>query len=100
MKGGDKWGMSWGHATRIGAVEGARSSCGEQCSTELSFFGMECAAFAHSGKAWAIVARENVQRAKDAALAECRAKGEGCRIVASVCANGTERFSGAKESHR
>src|SRR5262249_15968028 len=40
-KGTNKWGMSWGHASRKHAVASARSSCGDskRCSIELSFFG-------------------------------------------------------------
>jgi hypothetical protein len=96
MKGGEKWGMSWGHETRRAAVASALSSCGGQCSSELSFSGTECAAFAYSGKSWAIVARNDVQRARDAAIAECETKGGNCRIIAAVCADGSERISAGK----
>jgi hypothetical protein len=93
MKGGERWGMSWGHETRKAAVTSALSSCGGECSSELSFFGTECAALAYSGKSWAIVARDSVQSARDAAIAECRTKDKNCRIIATVCANGAERYS-------
>jgi hypothetical protein len=88
----EKWGMSWSTATRKDAVASARSSCGSsKCTTEVSFFGTECGAFAHSGGVWAIVARDSAQRAKEAALADCRKRGKACRVVAAVCADGAER---------
>jgi hypothetical protein len=92
-KGSDKWGMSWGHATRKEAVASARNSCGDagRCATEISFFGTECGAFAHSGGAWSMAARDDVRRAREAALADCRKRGKSCRVIASVCADGAER---------
>jgi hypothetical protein len=92
----EKWGMSWSTATRKDAVASARSSCGSaKCTTEVSFFGTECGAFAHSGSVWAIVARGNVQQAKEVALSDCGKRGKNCRIVAAVCADGAERSSAA-----
>jgi hypothetical protein len=92
----EKWGMSWATATRKDAVASARASCEPaKCTTEVSFFGTECGAFAHSGSVWAIVARDNVQRAKEAALSDCGKRGKNCRIVATVCADGAERSSTA-----
>jgi hypothetical protein len=92
----EKWGMSWSTATRKDAVASARSSCGSaKCTTEVSFFGTECGAFAHSGSVWAIVARGNVQHAKEVALSDCGKRGKNCRIVAAVCADGAERSSAA-----
>jgi uncharacterized caspase-like protein len=89
----NKWGMSWDRVSRKDAVNSARSSCGgSQCAAEISFFGNECGAFAHSSSGWAIVARTDIQRSKQAALGDCRNHGRTCRIVASVCADGTERF--------
>jgi hypothetical protein len=92
-----KWGMAWSQDTRKTAVESARASCGEpsQCPVEISFFGTECGVFAHSGSSWAILARPDIQKAKDDALSSCRKRGRACRIVASVCADGAERFSTA-----
>lgn len=91
---GGRWGMAWGQPTRGDAVAAARASCGpgSRCGVEISFFGTECAAFAHSGGAWAIVARDDVRHAREDALADCRRRGKACRIVAAVCADGAERF--------
>jgi uncharacterized caspase-like protein len=91
----NKWGMSWAESTRKDAVVHATASCGKAtaCGAETSFFGTGCAAFAHSRKAWAIVARNNISRAKSDALEECGRKGTDCSIVASVCADGTEQFT-------
>jgi hypothetical protein len=97
-KASERWGMAWAHATRREAVASARSSCSErsaECAVEVSFFGSECAAFAHSGKAWAITARSNIAQAKEAALSDCGKRGDSCRIIATVCADGNERY-GAK----
>jgi hypothetical protein len=90
------WGMSWAEASRKDAVAHAAASCGSNasaCVAETSFFGTGCAAFAHSRKAWALVARSNVAKAKSDALEECSRKGSGCNIIASVCADGTEQFT-------
>jgi hypothetical protein len=91
----NKWGMAWSQDTRKAAVASARTSCGDssQCPIEISFFGTECGVFAHSGSNWAILARANIQKAKDDALSGCRKRSKACRIVASVCADGAERFS-------
>ena len=51
--------------------------------------------FALSGSSWAIVARDDIQRAKQAALDDCRKRGRSCRVIASVCADGAERFTAA-----
>jgi hypothetical protein len=93
----NKWGMAWSQDTRKAAVASARTSCGDpsQCPIEISFFGTECGVFAHSGSIWAILARANIQKAKDDALSGCRKRGKACRIVASVCADGAERFTTA-----
>jgi hypothetical protein len=93
---GANWGMSWGHTTRKQAVDSAHSSCGSaQCSAELSFAGTECGAFASSASGWALVARDRVEAAKEAALGECAKRGKACRVVAAVCADGTGRLGGA-----
>jgi hypothetical protein len=52
--------------------------------------------FAHSGSNWAITARDDIGKAKEAALTDCRKRGKSCEIVASVCADGAERFTAAK----
>ena len=90
-----KWGMAWSQDTRKAAVASARASCGasSRCPVEISFFGTECGVFAHSGSNWVILARTDIQKAKDDALSGCRKRGKACRIVASVCADGAERFS-------
>ena len=88
----DKWGISWSHASRKAAVDDARSNCGAgKCPVELSFYGTRCGAFAISGKSWSLVARDTVQRAKDAALDECGKTGKSCRIIGAACADGSGR---------
>jgi Caspase domain/Domain of unknown function (DUF4189)/Putative peptidoglycan binding domain len=90
----NKWGMAWSQDTRKAAVASARTSCGDpsQCPIEISFFGTECGVFSHSSSNWTILARANIQKAKDDALSGCRKRGKACRIVASVCADGAEQF--------
>ena len=63
---------------------------------EISFFGTECGVFAYSESSWAIVARADMQKAKENALSDCRKKGKACRVIASVCADGAQRVSGAE----
>jgi hypothetical protein len=88
----DKWGISWNHASRKAAVDDARSNCGAgKCPIELSFYGTRCGAFAISGQSWSLVARDTVQRAKDAALDECGKTGKSCRIIGAACADGSGR---------
>ena len=96
-KASNKWGMAWSLDSRKAAVASARASCGDasQCSAEISFFGTECGVFAHSESSWAMVARADIQKAKEDALSDCRKKGKTCHIIASVCADGAQRVSTA-----
>ena len=88
----DKWGISWNHASRRAAVDDARNNCGaSKCTIELSFYGARCGAFAISGKSWSLVQRDNVERAKEAALDECGKTGKSCRVIGAVCADGSGR---------
>lgn len=88
----EKWGISWNHRSRKAAVTDARGNCGTaKCAVELSFYGSRCGAFAVSRDSWALLDRESLQLAKDAALNSCAKSGKGCRIVGSVCADGTGR---------
>jgi Caspase domain/Domain of unknown function (DUF4189) len=89
---GDKWGMSWNHASRRAAIDDALRNCGSsKCPLELSFYGSRCGAFAISGKSWSLVQRDTVQRAREAALDECGKTGKSCRIIGAVCADGSGR---------
>jgi hypothetical protein len=90
-----KWGMAWSQDSRQAAVASARATCGnaQSCPSEISFFGTECGAFAHSDSSWAIVARRSMHQAKEDALADCGKRGRSCRIVGAVCADGAERIS-------
>jgi uncharacterized caspase-like protein len=96
-KASNKWGMAWSLDTRKAAVASARASCGDasRCSIEISFFGTECGVFAHSESSWAMVARADIQKAKEDALSDCHRKGKACRIIASVCADGAQRLQTA-----
>jgi hypothetical protein len=88
----NQWGISWDYPSRKAATDSARRNCASgKCSLELSFYGPRCGAFALSGKSYALVQRETVQKAKDAALAECSKGGTSCRIIGAVCANGSGR---------
>jgi hypothetical protein len=91
-----KWGMAWNESTRKAAVARARISCGDSnaCPVEISFFGTACGVFASSGSSWAITSREDIGKAKAVALADCGKRGGSCQVIASVCADGAERFSG------
>ncbi len=88
----NKWGISWNHVSRNAAVEDARSNCGSgKCAIELSFYGSGCGAFAISDKSWSLVQRDNIQRAREAALDDCGKAGKSCRIIGAVCADGSGR---------
>lgn len=98
-KDSENWGMAWAEPTRQAAVVSARASCGgdaKKCPVEISFFGTECGVFAHSSSSWAITARDDLAKAKAAALADCNKRGKSCEVVASVCADGAERFIAGK----
>lgn len=90
-----KWGMAWNESTRKAAVARARASCGDSssCPVEVSFFGTTCGVFAYSATSWAIAARDAIAKAKADALADCGKRGNSCQVIASVCADGAERFS-------
>ena len=89
---GNKWGMSWNHASRRAAVADARGNCGgARCEVELSFYGNRCGAFAISDKSWSLMQRDTVQKARDAALDDCGKAGKACRIIGAVCADGSGR---------
>jgi hypothetical protein len=85
--------------TRQAAVASARAKCDspEGCPEEKSFYQTGCGVIAHgalphSDSRWAIVASNLIQQAKKKALSDCRKRGPSCHIIASVCADGTERY--------
>jgi hypothetical protein len=89
---GDKWGMSWNHASRRAAIDDARNKCGaNKCPMELSFYGSRCGAFAISDASWSLIQRDTVAQARKAALDECGKAGKSCRIIGAVCADGSGR---------
>jgi hypothetical protein len=89
-----KWGMAWQNASRKSAVERAREKCGRaKCPYEISFFGTSCGAFALSTTGYSIVSRDDVQKARQAALDDCGKRGKACRIIGASCADGTGRSS-------
>ena len=87
-----KWGMAWDDPSRKNSVERAREKCGAaKCPIELSFFGTSCGAFALSPANFSIVSRDDIQKAKQAALDECGKRGKACKIIGASCADGTGR---------
>ena len=83
-----KWGMSWDQPSRKSAVSKARAKCGTTaCPLELSFYGSNCGAFAALGGKWALVARDTVASARDAAIDQCTKTGKSCAVVGAICAN-------------
>jgi hypothetical protein len=54
----------------------------------------QCGAFAHSDSGRAIQTRNEIESAKEAAIAPCEKRGNHCRIVAAVCADCKEKCSG------
>jgi Domain of unknown function (DUF4189) len=85
-------------AVGLPACRRARASYGDpsKCPTEVSFFGTECGAFAYSRGVWAIVARDSITQAIETALADCRKRGNACRIIAAACADRAERTTAIK----
>ena len=92
-----RWGMAWGKSSRQAAVTNARSQCKPaRCDLELSFFGTECGAFALSPANWAIVSRDDVQKAQQSALDQCDKSGKSCHIIGASCADGSGRAVSSK----
>jgi hypothetical protein len=86
------WGMSWGAPTRRQASNLAKSRCGSgACNQELGFYGKSCGAFALSPYGWSARYADTSGAAKDSALDDCGKHGGQCRIIGSVCADGSER---------
>lgn len=89
-----KWGMAWDNPSRKSAVDSSRENCGRaKCRYEISFFGTSCGAFALSASGFSIVSRDDIQKARQAALSDCGKRGKACRIVSASCADGTSRSS-------
>lgn len=87
-----RWGAGFGHPTRQLALKDARSKCGQaRCTGEVTFFGAGCGAFAQSSASWSLIARDTVGRAAQDALQTCGRRGPACRIIATLCADGTGR---------
>lgn len=83
-----KWGMSVGAKTRKDAVVTAAKACaGENCLSELSFFGGECAALASSDLGWAISTGRDRRKAEISSIDDCKTKGSKCKILVSGCAD-------------
>jgi hypothetical protein len=90
----NKYGTSWKYPSRRSAVNVARGNCGtSRCPVELSFHGDRCGAFAvpSSGRSWTLLQRDTLEKAKQAALDDCRKGGNSCRIIDAVCADGRDR---------
>jgi hypothetical protein len=88
-----RWGMAWEDPTRKTAVTSARMKCGgAKCPYEISFYATTCGAFAMSpsGK-FSIVSRDDMPKARKAALDECGKGGKACKIIGASCADGTNR---------
>ena len=91
-KDAEKWGMAWDDPSRKNAVASARAQCGAaKCPIELSFYGTSCGAFALSEASFSIISRDDIQKAKQAALDACGKRGKACRIIGASCADGTGR---------
>jgi hypothetical protein len=90
-KADSKWSMSWDGPTRKSAVAAAREKCkGSKCPYEISFYATTCGAFAlGSGAAFSIVSRDDIHKARQAALDDCGKRGKACKIIGSLCADGT-----------
>lgn len=87
-----RWGMSWDKPTRALAVAEAKSRCGTRdCSQELTFHGQGCGAFALSPKHWIVAHRDGGDAARKAALSDCNVAGATCRVIGSVCADGSDK---------
>ncbi|MEM9357841.1 MAG: caspase family protein [Pseudomonadota bacterium] len=85
----DSWGAAWKHTTRKAATAAAIKTCGQaSCDTRFTFFGKDCAAFAHSDANWAIAAEGTISKASSTAKKQCKVGSKNCQIIAAFCANG------------
>lgn len=95
----DKWGISWKQVSRRAAVADARNSCdgGAKCWVELSFYGTRCGAFAYSSSNYALIQRDSIENARQAALDACAKSGKSCRIIDAVCTDGSGRTEASRK---
>ena len=78
-----KWGMSWEEPSRKNAVEQrATNAAPQNVVIEISFFGTSCGAFALSSAGFSIVSRDDIQKAKQAALDDCGKRGKAAGSLA------------------
>ncbi len=89
---GKAWGMAWASPTRRQASAVAKTRCGsDKCTFQLTFFGQRCGALALSKQNWSMSWRVGGDASRKAALAECGKDRAACRIIGSVCADGSEK---------
>lgn len=85
-----RFGMSWNLPTRHEALSQAKAHCrASDCSQVLSFYGTRCGALAASSMAYYISSRGDEDHARADALNRCEMQGATCRVIGSVCANGS-----------
>lgn len=86
------WGMSWDKPTRALAEAEAKTRCGKKgCTQDMTFYGQGCGAFALSPRQWIVAHRDGGDAARKAAVSDCSKGGAACRVVGSVCANGSDK---------
>jgi hypothetical protein len=92
-KGPRKWGMSWNLPSRREATLEAQKRCeSDECTAVVSFFGHRCGAFAISAQGWGMTWRNDETLARQSALQICEKRGQNCRVIGAVCADGSGRF--------
>jgi hypothetical protein len=73
------------YASQADAINSAVERCGVRDCRAVVWFKNSCAAFAKGGTNYGYSIGETRAVAESKALAECRKRGGGCRIVQWVC---------------
>ncbi len=86
------WGMAWDKPSRTQALAEARLRCGNRrCTEDITFHGQGCGAFALSPKRWNVSQQDGGDAARKTALSDCSKAGAACRVIGSVCADGSDK---------
>jgi hypothetical protein len=80
-----RWGTSYDYRRESIAINAAVESCGVEDCKAVIWFRNSCGALAkgNGGKGWASHPRKHV--AQNRAIAECRKRASGCRVIAWSC---------------
>jgi hypothetical protein len=80
-----RWGLVYDYPTQAKAINAAVMRCGVRDCQAAVWFRNGCGAFAKGGRAYGWGIGNSRGEAEEKALAECRKRGPGCRIISWSC---------------